>query len=235
MRRRPGAVAQLDDGDAVLVVDETADEKSSADAVGAARQYSGTVGGIALCQVAVTLTFATSHGHTLIDRALYLPQACAADDEHRELAGGARGGDIRDQAGAGGALLDRAHQRGIRAAFVTGDEDYGGRDLRRAIRALGMGYVLAVRANHTLALGSGRTLTAGLGWERKRTELTRRPWSPSSLAWRGLPGPTDSRSASGGMSTVTRSVSSRAGAPPSPRALPSFQAGLLPDSVNRAW
>ena len=33
------AVAQLDDGDAVLIVDETADEKSSTDAVGAARQY----------------------------------------------------------------------------------------------------------------------------------------------------------------------------------------------------
>jgi SRSO17 transposase len=81
------AVAQLDDGDAVLIVDETADEKSSTDAVGAARQYSGTVGGIALCQVAVTLTFATSRGHTLIDRALYLPEACAADEEHRELAG----------------------------------------------------------------------------------------------------------------------------------------------------
>jgi hypothetical protein len=30
-------------------VDETADEKSSAGAAGAARQYSGTVGGIALC------------------------------------------------------------------------------------------------------------------------------------------------------------------------------------------
>jgi SRSO17 transposase len=81
------AVTQLDDGDAVLVVDETADEKSSADAAGAARRYSSTVGGIALCQVAVTLTFATSRGHTLIDRALYLPGACAADDEHRELAG----------------------------------------------------------------------------------------------------------------------------------------------------
>ena len=34
------AVGHLDDGDAVLIVDETADEKSSADAVGAARQYS---------------------------------------------------------------------------------------------------------------------------------------------------------------------------------------------------
>ena len=43
----------------MLIVDETADEKSSADAVGAARQYSGTVGGVALCQVAVTLTYAT--------------------------------------------------------------------------------------------------------------------------------------------------------------------------------
>jgi SRSO17 transposase len=68
-------------------VDETADAKFSADAVGAARQYSGTTGGIALCQVAVTLTFASSRGHALIDRALYLPEARAADEEHRELAG----------------------------------------------------------------------------------------------------------------------------------------------------
>ena len=43
---------------------------------------------------------------------------------------------------------------------MTGDEVYGGRDLRRAIRALGMGYVLAVRANHALTVGSGRVLTA---------------------------------------------------------------------------
>jgi len=154
------AVARLDDGAAVLVVDETADEKSSADAVGAARQYSGTVGGIALCQVAVTLTFATSRGHTLIDRALYLPGACAADEEHRELAGVPEEVMFATKPELAGALLQRAHERGIRAAFVTGDEVYGGRDLRRAIRTLGMGYVLAVRANHTLTLGSGRTLTA---------------------------------------------------------------------------
>jgi SRSO17 transposase len=46
---------RLDDGEAVLIAVETADAKSSADAAGAARQYSGTLGGIALCQVAVTL------------------------------------------------------------------------------------------------------------------------------------------------------------------------------------
>ena len=81
------AVGHLDDGDAVLIVDETAGEKSSTDAAGAARQYSGTVGGIALCQVAVTLTYATRQGHALIGRALYLPEARAADEEHRDLAG----------------------------------------------------------------------------------------------------------------------------------------------------
>jgi SRSO17 transposase len=81
------AAEHLDDGDAVLIVDETADEKSSAGAAGAARRHSGTVGGIALCQAAVTLTCATGRGHALIGRALYLPEGCAADEEHRELAG----------------------------------------------------------------------------------------------------------------------------------------------------
>jgi SRSO17 transposase len=51
--------AGQDEGDVMLIVDETADEKSSSDCAGAARQYSGTVGGIAMCQVAVTLTCAS--------------------------------------------------------------------------------------------------------------------------------------------------------------------------------
>ena len=43
--------AGQDEDDVVLIVDETADEKSPADWAGPARQYSGTVGGIAMCQV----------------------------------------------------------------------------------------------------------------------------------------------------------------------------------------
>ena len=43
---------------------------------------------------------------------------------------------------------------------MAGDEVYGGRELRRSIRERGMGYVLAVRANHTVTTGSGRTMTA---------------------------------------------------------------------------
>jgi SRSO17 transposase len=162
----------------VLIVDETADEKSSADAASAACQYSGTVGGIALCQVAVTLTYATGRGHALIGRALYMPEACAADDEHRELAGVPEEVIFASKPQLAGTLLDRAQSLGIRAAFVAGDEVYGGRELRRGIRQRGMGYVLAVRAYHVVTTGSGRTVTAAAAaagmipvraWHRMRT------------------------------------------------------------------
>jgi SRSO17 transposase len=171
------AAGHLDDGDAVLIVDETADEKSSADCAGAARQYSGTVGGIALCQVAVTLTYPTSRGHALIGRALYLPEGCAADEEHRELAGVPEEVMFATKPQLASGLLDRAHYLGIRAAFAAGDEVYGDRQLRRGIRERGMGYVLAVRANHVVTAGSGRTVTAAAAarmiparaWHRMRT------------------------------------------------------------------
>jgi SRSO17 transposase len=171
------AVSHLDDGDAVLIVDETADEKSSADCAGAARQYSGTVGGVALCQVAVTLTYATGRGHALIGRALYLPEGCAADEEHRELAGVPEEVMFATKPQLAAGLLDRAQSLGIRAAFVAGDEVYGGRQLRRGIRERGMGYVMAVRANHAVTVSSGRTVTAAAAaglipasaWQRMRT------------------------------------------------------------------
>ena len=60
------------ENDVVLIVDETADAKSSADCAGAARQYSGTLGGIAMCQVAVTLTCAAPSGQALNG----VPRAC---------------------------------------------------------------------------------------------------------------------------------------------------------------
>jgi SRSO17 transposase len=171
------AAGHLDDGDGVLIVDETADEKSSADAAGAARQYSGTVGGVALCQVAVTLTYATGRGHALIGRALYLPEACAGDEEHRELAGIPEEVMFATKPQLADGLLEHAQSRGIRAAFVAGDEVYGGRELRRGIRRRGMGYVMAVRANHTMTVGAGHTLTAAeavplipaRAWHRMRT------------------------------------------------------------------
>ena len=127
--------------------------------------------------MAVTLTYATSRGHALIGRALYLPEACAADEEHRELAGVPEQVMFASKPQLAASLIERAHSRGIRAAFVAGDEVYGGRQLRRGIRQRRMGYVMAVRANQVVTPGSGRTMTAAAAasmipvraWHRMRT------------------------------------------------------------------
>lgn len=148
--------AGADGDDVVLIVDETADEKSSADCVGSARQYSGTVGGIAMCQVAVTLTCAAPSGHALIDRALYLPADWAADEERRELAGVPDEVMLATKPQLAGDLLRHARDRGIRAGFVAGDEVYGGLELRKSIRERGTGYVLAVRSNYMVTVAPGR-------------------------------------------------------------------------------
>jgi len=116
-------------------------------------------------------------GHALIGRALYLPEGCAADEEHRELAGVPEEVMFATKPRLAGNLLDRAHALGIRAAFVAGDEVYSGRQLRCGIRQRGMSYLLAVRASHVVTTGSGRTVTAAgaarmipaRAWHRMRT------------------------------------------------------------------
>jgi SRSO17 transposase len=161
----------------VLIVDETADEKSSADCAGASRQYSGTVGGIAMCQVAVTLTCVSPAGHALIGRALYLPADWAADEERRELARVPDEVMFAPKPRLAGDLLQHARDRGIRAGFTVVDEVYGGLDLRKRIRERGTGYVMAVRSNCTVTVACGRRLTvkaaASLAkpgmWQRMRT------------------------------------------------------------------
>ena len=166
-----------DGSNAVLIVDETADEKSSDGCAGASHQYSGTVGGTAMCQVAVTLTWAAPAGHALIGRALYLPEGWAADEERRELAGVPDEITFETKPQLAGDLLQHAHDQGIRAGFVAGDEVYGGRDLRKSIRARGTGYVLAIRSNYAVTLPSGRRLSVKTAsnlvkpamWQRMRT------------------------------------------------------------------
>ena len=71
-------VEQLDDPQAILIVDETGFLKKGAKSVGVKRQYSGTAGRIENCQVGVFLAYRSVHGHALIDRALYLPREWAA-------------------------------------------------------------------------------------------------------------------------------------------------------------
>ena len=55
----------------VYIVDDTGFAKQGRKSVGVARQYSGTLGKVANCQVGVFLAWASEQGHALVDKALY--------------------------------------------------------------------------------------------------------------------------------------------------------------------
>lgn len=80
----------------VLVIDETGFLKKGRKAVGVQRKYSGTAGRIENCQVGVFLSYASSRGHTLLDRRSgTLPRSpCAGTDDlcHETGTGAAHAG-----------------------------------------------------------------------------------------------------------------------------------------------
>ncbi|MCX4784519.1 IS701 family transposase [Streptomyces sp. NBC_01264] len=139
----------------VLVVDETGDAKSSTDCVGAGRQYSGAIGGVGLCQVAVHLAAVTSTTKMILDRALYLPADWAADEERRQMAGVPEHVTFATKPQQALAMVTDALATGIEARWFAGDEVYCGRELRRGIRALDLGYVVGIPASYQVTDGAG--------------------------------------------------------------------------------
>jgi SRSO17 transposase len=63
------------------IVDDTGFPKQGKESVGTARQYSGTLGKVGNCQVAVAVHRATEEESLPLDWALYLPQAWTEDAE----------------------------------------------------------------------------------------------------------------------------------------------------------
>ena len=70
--------------EAVLVLDESAEEKGGEHSVGAGRQHNGRLGKIEMSQVGVFLALVTPEVCTWIDGELYLPQAWF-EESHAEL------------------------------------------------------------------------------------------------------------------------------------------------------
>ncbi|WP_084966045.1 transposase [Thermoactinospora rubra] len=148
-----GAIERLDDGDpghTVLIIDETAGATSSTDAAGAARQDSGALGGVALCQVmpgrgpSCRRHLARAHHPRpcpVPARALYLPEHGTADEEHREPARIPQDTMCATTPRLAGELLEGAHAAGVRAAYGAGDEVYAGEEVDGGcrLRALDLG------------------------------------------------------------------------------------------------
>ncbi|HZA22370.1 MAG TPA: transposase, partial [Dehalococcoidia bacterium] len=69
------------DPNGILVVDETGFVKQGNHSAGVARQYCGTLGKIANCQVGVFLGYANPKGHTGVDGALFVPEGWFQDGQ----------------------------------------------------------------------------------------------------------------------------------------------------------
>ncbi len=148
---RAYAVEHLGDPGGVLILDETGFLKKGTKSVGVQRQYSGTAGRIENCQLGVFLCYATRHGAAFLDRALYLPKDWAADAARRATAGVPDDVAFATKPALGWALLERALDAGVPAAWVTADAVYGNdRRLRRRLEERHQPFVLAIRANEPL-------------------------------------------------------------------------------------
>jgi SRSO17 transposase len=156
---REYVVEHLGEGEAVLVVDETGFLKKGHKSVGVKRQYSGTAGRIENCQIGVFLAYASSKGHTLLDRELYLPKEWATDVERRREAGVPQEVQFATKPQLAQMMLERALQAGVPCKWVTADEIYGGdRHLRIWLEGQEQAFVLAVTSNEPLWCDIGRGL-----------------------------------------------------------------------------
>ena len=135
--------------DGVWVLDETGFPKQGKKSVGVARQYCGTLGKIANCQVGVFLAYVSERGHALVDKALYLPEAWTSDRPRCRAAGVPDELGYQTKAELGLGLLRRAREAGhLTAEWVTADEGYGEvPSLRDTLDAEGWRYVLEVPCN----------------------------------------------------------------------------------------
>lgn len=144
----------LGEPDGVLVVDETGFLKQGEHSAGVKRQYSGTAGRIANCQVGVFVAYGGRHGHTLLDRALYVPRDWLDDRERSRAAGIPEEVSFSTKPELARAMIERAMAHGVPFGWVTGDTIYGGdRRLRLWLEAQHVPFVLAVAKDEPLWCG----------------------------------------------------------------------------------
>ena len=135
-----------------FVTDDTGFAKKGEYSVGVARQYSGTLGRIDNCQVAVSLHLAGAKGSGCIAMRLYLPeQEWASDGERRAAAGVPEEVGFRTKWEIALDQLDVALAAGIRRDVMLADAGYGdSTEFRTGIEERGLHYVVGVSGTPTI-------------------------------------------------------------------------------------
>jgi SRSO17 transposase len=136
--------------EAVLVLDESAEEKAGEHSAGAGRQHNGRLGKIEMSQVGVFLALVTPEICTWIDGELYLPQAWFEEShaEQRKQTGVPAELTFKTKPELGWEMIKRTQERQIPFVAVTMDDLYGRNEaLRQSLNEAGIEYYGDIPAN----------------------------------------------------------------------------------------
>jgi SRSO17 transposase len=150
-----------DDRLAVVVLDESGQEKKGESTAGVKRQYAGCAGRVSNAVNVVYATLATSRGHALVGARPYLPREWAEDPDRRANAGVPEHVVFKTKPALAVDLLTDLHTAGLLPPWATGDEVYG-RDqtLREFCERHSVGYVFGVACSFVVTLTSGARVRA---------------------------------------------------------------------------
>jgi SRSO17 transposase len=161
----------IPDREGVLILDGTSFPKQGTHSVGVARQYCGTLGKIANCQVAVTAALWTGARAWMVGASLYLPEAWLTP-EARQRARIPAPVPFQEKWRLALTLLRQVRTSGITVTAVLGDAEFGDNaTLRRTLHRAQLPYALGVSSTLTVFPGTP-TVTAPaplVGQGRPRT------------------------------------------------------------------
>ncbi|SEN38875.1 SRSO17 transposase [Stigmatella aurantiaca] len=135
------------------IVDDTGFLKQGKHSVGVQRQYTGSAGKVANCQIGVSLSIATRTEHVPIDFELYLPDRWAHDMARRVEARIPPEVQFKTKPQLALQMIDRAVEDGVPPGIVLADSAYGSSSQFRAhLRKRGLHYAVAVSAQTSVCL-----------------------------------------------------------------------------------
>lgn len=130
------------------ILDDTGMMKQGSHSVGVQRQYTGTVGKIANCQIAVSLTLATRHYQLPVDFELYLPRSWTDDRARRREARIPKGVRFKTKVELGLGMIRRAVEADLPRGIVLADSFYGdSAHFRAELRKLDLHFAVGVSSN----------------------------------------------------------------------------------------
>jgi len=131
--------------DSAWVIDDTGFPKQGEHSVGVERQYSGTLGKVGNCQVAVSVHHVGEQGHSILGWRLYLPESWAKDGQRREEAGIPQDVGFKTKWQLGLDIIDQARSWGLLDRIVVSDGGYGeSTEFRDGLEARHLPYVVGI-------------------------------------------------------------------------------------------